>query len=668
MDLPILKDILIIFGLSIAVLFVCLRLKLPTIVGFLVTGILAGPHGLGFIEDVENVDRMAEVGVVLLLFTIGIEFSLRDFFRIRRVLLVGGSLQVLLTILFFCLADFSTGVAFNRALFMGFLFSLSSTAIVLRLLQERAEIDTPHGKTILGILIYQDLIIVPMILLVPILAGAGGNLASSLALLLVKGAAVLLVVLGSARWLVPRLLFQVTRTRNREIFLLTVVVIGLAVAALTQALGLSIALGAFFAGLIISESEYSDEALAHILPFRDLFISFFFVSVGMLLNLHFFFQYAAKIIFFVVLAILGKSAIAALAAFFLGYPLRTMILTGFALSQVGEFAFVLSHAGVRQGLITPSRYQFFLSVSILTMIATPFVYQFAVRLGNRVTRLPLPRRLATGLHDPERAAGPSRKDHLIIVGYGVGGRHVSQAAKASGIPYVIIEMNPETVRAERGKGEPIFYGDATHEAALRHAGVREARILVITIPHAASTRGITARAKRMNPLIHVVARTRYVQEVAPLHELGADEVVPEEFETSVEIFARVLKNYLVPREEIEQFIGEVRAGGYEMFRTLSPEAGSCYDLRHCLSGVNVHTIRVGKGAPVTGRTLAQTEMRKRHGVTVLAYQRQGVVRSNPDVDMVFLEGDLVFLMGAPESVSSVIPLFEERLVGPPPGG
>jgi CPA2 family monovalent cation:H+ antiporter-2 len=668
MDLPILKDILIIFGLSIAVLFVCLRLKLPTIVGFLVTGILAGPHGLGFIEDVGNVDRMAEVGVVLLLFTIGIEFSLKDFFRIRRVLLVGGSLQVLLTILFFCLADLTTGVPFNRALFMGFLFSLSSTAIVLRLLQERAEVDTPHGRTILGILIYQDLMIVPMILLVPILAGAGGDLTASLALLLVKGAAVLLVVLGSARWLVPRLLFQVTRTRNREIFLLTVVVIGLAVAALTQALGLSVALGAFFAGLIISESEYSDEALAHILPFRDLFISFFFVSVGMLLDLHFFFQHAAKSIFFVFLVISGKTVIAALAAFFLGYPLRTMILTGFALSQVGEFAFVLSHAGVRQGLITPSRYQFFLSVSILTMIATPFVYKFAVRLGNRVMRLPLPHRLATGLHDPGRTAAVSRRDHLIIIGFGVGGRHVSQAAKASGIPYVIIEMNPETVRSEREKGEPIFYGDATHEAVLQHAGVREARILVITIPHASATRAITARAKLMNPVIHVVARTRYVQEVAPLHELGADEVVPEEFETSVEIFARVLKNYLVPREEIEQFIGEVRAGGYEMLRTLSPEAGSCYDLRHCLPGVNIHSIRVGRGAPVTGLTLGQTEMRKRHGVTVLAYQRQGVVRSNPDVDMVFLEGDLVFIMGTPERMSAVIPLFEAREVGPPPGG
>jgi len=362
--------------------------------------------------------------------------------------------------------------------------------------------------------------------------------------------------------------------------------------------------------------------------------------------------------FFTLLVLFGKALIGAFTTYVLRYPLKTMLLVGFALSQVGEFSFVLSRAGLQQGLIPEYNYQLFLGVSVLTMIATPFVFNLATGLGKLAGRLPLSRRLSAGLPLSGSPDAAPLKNHLIIVGYGVGGRHVSQAAKTAGIPYIIIEMNPETVRDEKNRGEPIFFGDATHEAVLRHAGVRDARILVITIPHAAATRAITAQAKRMNPLVHVVARTRYVQEVAPLYELGADEVVPEEFETSVEIFTRVLKNYLVPREEIEQFIGDIRAGGYEMLRTLSPEAASCYDLRHCLPGVNIQTIRVGKEAPVKGKTLGATEMRKRYGVTVLAMQRDGFVNANPAVDLIFEEGDLVFLMGTPDRLSTVIPLFQ----------
>jgi len=659
MELPILKDILIIFGLSTVVLFVCLRLNIPTIVGFLLTGMLAGPHGLGLIDGIHEVDTMAEIGVVLLLFTIGIEFSLRDLLRIRKTLLVGGSLQVFLTIIVFTMVDLAMKEPLNRAVFMGFLISLSSTAIVLRLLQERAEIDSPHGRTTLGILIYQDLMIVPMMLLVPFLAGAAaGNAAPSAPLLLLKGTAVLLIVIVSARWLIPEVLYRITRTQNREIFLLAIVVIGLAVAWLTSTLGLSLALGAFFAGLIISESEYSEEALGHILPFRDLFISFFFVSIGMLLDTNFVLRHPGEVLFFTFLVLFGKTLIGAFTTYVLRYPLKTMLLVGFSLSQVGEFSFVLSRAGLKEGLIPEYNYQLFLGVSVLTMIATPFVINLANRLGQAVGRLPLPQRLTAGLRVSGYPDTTPREDHLVIVGYGVGGRHVSQAAKSTGIPYVIIEMNPETVRAESRKGEPIFYGDATHEAVLRHAGIQSARILVITIPHAAATRAITALAKRINPLLHVVARTRYVQEVEHLYELGANEVVPEEFETSVEIFARVLRNYLVPKEEIEHFIGDIRAGGYEMLRTLSPEAASCYDLRHCLPGVHIDTIRVEKGAAVTGKTLGSTEMRKRYGVTVLAVQRKGFVNPNPSVDQVFEEGDLVFLMGTPESLSAVIPLFE----------
>jgi CPA2 family monovalent cation:H+ antiporter-2 len=341
MVFPLLKDIFIIFGLSIVVLFICLRIKIPAIVGFLITGILAGPHGLGLIQAIHEVEIMSEIGVVLLLFTIGIEFSIKDFLQIKKSVLLGGSVQVFLTIFVFFIIAFKVGQGLSQAVFMGFLMSLSSTAIVLKLLQERAEIESPHGRTSLGILIFQDMAVVPMILLTPLLAGAAGNITESLFILMIKVAGIIALVFISAKWLVPYILYQVTRTRNRELFLLSIVIICLAVAWLTYSLGLSLALGAFLAGLIISESEYSHQALGNILPFRDIFISFFFVAIGMLLNLDFLFQKIGTIALITLGVIILKTLIAGFTTSLLGYPLRTMILVGCALSQVGEFSFVL---------------------------------------------------------------------------------------------------------------------------------------------------------------------------------------------------------------------------------------------------------------------------------------------------------------------------------------
>jgi len=657
-DFPLLKDIFIIFALSIVVLFVCLRIKIPTIVGFLITGIVAGPYGLGLIGAVHEVETMSEIGVVLLLFTIGIEFSLKDLIKIKKSVFLGGSIQVILTILAFFLVARQVGQTVPQSVFMGCLMALSSTAIVLKLLQERAEIESPHGRTSLGILIFQDIAIVPMILIVPMLAGVSGNIATSLGILMVKVAGILVLVFVSARWLVPNLLFQITRTRNREIFLLSIVIICLAVAWLTYSLGLSLSLGAFLAGLIISESEYSHQALGSILPFRDIFISFFFVSIGMLLNLDFVFRNAWLIILITVGVILLKSLIAGFTTSFLGYPLRTMILVGFAVSQVGEFSFLLSKTGLEYGLLIPGKtYQLFLAVSVLTMIATPFILQISPWLVETALRLPLPQKLKSGVHPAFTINNIAKMDHLIVVGFGINGRNVTRAARMAGVPYIVIEMNPETVHIERTRGEPIFYGDATQEAIFHHAGISRARIVVVTIANASATRKITALARRLNPKIHIIARTRFLQEMEPLYGLGANEVIPEEFETSVEIFTRVLAKYLIPKDEIEQFINEVRADGYQMFRSLSSEAASCSDLRYCLPDIEITTVRIGEISSIVGKTLGETEMRKRYGVTVLAVRRNGKTISNPDVDLTFAANDIVFMLGKPDQFAEITHLF-----------
>ncbi len=663
MEIPLLNDIVIIFGLSIVVLFVCHRFRIPSIVGFLLTGVLAGPHGLGLIKALHEVELLAEVGIVLLLFTIGIEFSLKSLVKIKKSVLLGGSLQVMLTLLAaFFIARF-LGQAFGQAVFIGFLAALSSTAIVLKLIQERAEVDSPHGRTTLAILIYQDVIIVPMILFTPLLAGAHGNWGESLLILALKGIGIILLVLVSARWIVPYVLYQIARTRNRELFLLSVVVIGLGVAWVTSMVGLSLALGAFLAGLIISESGYSHHALGNILPFRDVFTSFFFVSIGMLLDIGFLLQEPALIALIALAVLALKTVIAGVVTILLGFPLRTGILVGLGLSQVGEFSFILSKTGVEHGLLAGSTYQTFLSVSVLTMAATPFIIAAAPRVADILLRLPLPRRLVSGLYPAHEIEKTRKKEHLVIIGFGVNGKNLARAARVGAIPYVIIEMNPDVVREQGAKGETIYYGDATQEAVLKHADVKDARIVVVAINDPAATRRISEIVRKLNARVHLIVRTRYVQEMQPLYELGADEVIPEEFETSVEIFTRVLAKYLIPRDEIEKFIAEVRSDGYEMFRSISKVPMSVSEVKLHLPDVEISTFRVDEKSAVVGKSLARIDLRKKYGVTLLALRRDSQVVSNPGGAIKLGADDILFVLGAPDRIAQVTNLFDNPKEG-----
>ncbi|MFW6112757.1 MAG: cation:proton antiporter [Thermodesulfobacteriota bacterium] len=658
MPVPILTDLVIIFGLSLVVLFVCHQFRVPVIVGFIFTGILAGPHLLGLVRAVHEVEVLAEIGVILLLFTIGVEFSFANLLQIRKSVLVAGPLQVGAT----CLAGLALAWHFGRfggeAVFAGFLLSLSSTAIVLKILQERAEVDSPQGRTSLGILIFQDIIIVPMMLMVPVLSGAMENVGASLLMMLGKAAVIILLVIISAKWVVPRVLFQVAATRNRELFLISIVLICAAVAWLTAQAGLSLALGAFLAGLIVSETEYSHQALGNILPFRDVFSSFFFISIGMLLDVGFLLENPAIIGLITLGVLLLKTMLAGGASLVLGFPLRTAILVGLALCQVGEFSFILSKVGVSHGLLTGPGYQLFLDVTILTMVATPLIMTKAPRLADFVLRWPWPQHLKHGSYLATEFSAEIPQDHLIIVGFGMSGRNLARAAKAAGIPYVIIEMNPETVRREREQGEPIFFGDATQEEILDHANIVAARIVVVAINDPPAVRRITSLARRLNSKVHIIVRTRYVNELQPLFELGADDVVPEEFETSVEIFTMVLKKYLVPKEEIERLTSEVRANCYMLFRGLYKELEEEFaPMRRQLHDVEICTFRLEAGAPLAGKSLAQMELRKKHGVTVLAVRRNSQVFHNPDPDMTLHPDDLLITMGSPDDLIKAAGLF-----------
>lgn len=644
MEVVFFSNVLIVTGLSAAVLYICHLLKIPVIIGFLITGILAGPQALGLISDMESVQVLAEIGIIMLLFTIGIEFSFQNLFKFKRPALVGGSIQIAFTGLIVFGISLYAGLPVTESILIGFIVTLSSTAIVMKLLQERAEVDTPHGSTVLGILIFQDIIVVPMMLMIPILAGAGqAGQGVSLYQLAQIGAVLLLIV--AARWAVPRVLFMVTRTRSRELFFLSLIVICLGIAWVTNKAGLSLALGAFLAGLIISESEYSHEALSHLLPFRDVFMSFFFISIGMLLDISYFLSKPVLLVFLAAGVVIVKSLFAGVASGVVGLPVRNVIMAGFALGQIGEFSFILSATGLSAGLLTQTHYQDFLSVSILTMIATPFMIMGAPQFANFTSRIRILGGLDRDIVEQSRKDIITEKNHLIIVGFGLNGRNLARAARKGGIPYVIIEMNPTVIREERAKGEPIFYGDATKEKILEHANIAEARSIVVVINDPAAAARIVWLSRKMNPRVYIIVRTRFIREVENFSDLGADEVIPEEFETSVEIFSRVLRNYLVPKEEIEGLISEIRAEEYDMLRSVDPAALACSDFRACLPDLHLTSLRLSETSPLVGVSLADSGIRNEFGLTLMALVRGSENITNPPPETVFEHGDILVVAG-----------------------
>jgi CPA2 family monovalent cation:H+ antiporter-2 len=494
---------------------------------------------------------------------------MRTLIDMRKNFLVGGSLQVTITILITFIFFILLGITPGKAIFAGFLISLSSTAIALRIIQEKSEVSTLHGRTALSILVFQDIIVVAMILFTPLLGGNTGFSLNYLLLLAGKGIFVFALIFVCAKFVVPWLLREVSRTKNRELFMFSIFTIAFSIAWLTSSIGLSLALGAFLAGLVISESDFSYQAFGNILSFRDIFACFFFISIGMLLKTHFLLDNFLTIILLALGIILLKTIAAGATALFLGLPVRNAIITGLLLSQIGEFSFILARVGMNYKLINDFYYQIFLNVTIITMVLTPLLIKAAPQLGNLLSRLPIPKWMIRGYVDLSLFnAHRKLQDHLIIIGMGLNGQNVARAAKRANIPYIIIDGNSDKVKKYKRAGELIFYGDAYHEPILKHANLESAKVVVIGISDAIATLRITEKIRRLNASICIVVRTRYVRDIKELYKLGANEVIPEEFETSVEIFSRVLTKYEIPPDVIARLRAEARADGYELFYNL----------------------------------------------------------------------------------------------------
>lgn len=657
----ILNDLLVVFTLAVAVSLISHRLKLPSVVGFILTGTLAGPHGLALVPSSQHVEFLAELGVVLLLFSIGLEFSLSQLLRIKHIVFLGGGLQVALTTLAVWAVARRWAMDDHTAVALGFLVAVSSTAIVLKVLQDRMELESVHGQMSLGILLFQDLAVVPMMLLIPLMAGTEADALRAGLLLLWKSAGILLLVFFGQKWVLPRVLHRVVMTRSRELFLLTAVLICFGVAWITSAAGLSLSLGAFLAGLMLSESEYSHQTLASMLPFKDLFTSLFFISVGMILDVSFIAHNLVTVIGLAAAFMTVKPIICALVVLFMGYPIRVALACGLILAQIGEFSFVLCSVCVTNQVLSPTQAGLFLSASTLSMLVAPFLIARAPSWAAKAEILPWPKVIRQGFLAKMLAGSEEKRpklvNHLLIVGYGPVGRNLARAARMGGIPYCIVEMNPSTVASEKKKGENIFFGDASQPSILEHANIDSARVVVISLADPSTVRHITAAVKAQAPAVHLIARTRFVSEMEPLARMGADEVVPEELETSIEIFSRVLSKYLVPKEDVERVVEEIRLEGYKSLSVAVVPALRWCDIAEALPGVEIRSFRVSTGSPVAGQSIGDLGLRKKFGVTVLAIGREGVLVPNPGPETIANAGDQVVLMGAIEHVRQVHALF-----------
>jgi len=653
-DLGLLRDLVILVAVAIPAVAIGHRWRVPSIVGFLLTGIAIGPSGLGLIGRADSVSGIAEVGVVLLLFAIGLELPLSRVLRMGRPLVQGGALQVGATMAAVALLAAAFGVPWGRGVFFGALVALSSTAVVLKAYQDSGELDAPHARAAVAILIFQDLCVVPLMLLVPFLGGAAmGAGAAAGRVVLSLGAVAALVVGG--RVALPWVLQRVVATGNRELFTLGIVFFGLASALLASLAGLSLAIGAFIAGVVISESEYGLQALSDVLPFRDVFSGIFFASVGMLFDLG---VLAERPVAFVGVAIglqVVKVAVATLAVLSLRRSVQVSLRAGLGLAQVGEFAFVLAAVGVPLGLFPERDYQMFLGASVYSMLAAPFLIRAAGPIAERLAHLGW---RAT----PEllRRAEPTREDladHVIIIGYGLNGRNVARALRAAAIPYVILEQNGELVRRARERGETMLFGDGTRPEVLRRAGVERARVLVFAIAVARDEQRGVAVARSLNARLRIIVRTRYVAGVRDMERAGADEVVPEEFETSLEIFSRVLRAYAVPANVVRREIQVARGKRYEMLRGLAMP-----DLRYEALGrlgvqARVETVAVEDGAEAIGGNAANLHVRTRTGATVVAVVREGKALYEPDAAFGYRPGDVVVLVGTDEALEKAERMF-----------
>jgi monovalent cation:H+ antiporter-2, CPA2 family len=656
MEFGILQDIVIIFALSTFVNFIFTKLKIPTIIGYLVTGIVAGPHLLGIIGASHDMEVIAEIGIIFLMFTIGMEFSLNHLLRIRRIVFLGGLLQMAATAAMIMVVAHFYELDWVASGFIGVMTALSSTAVVLKILQERSEITSNYGRTVVGILIFQDLIIIPLLLLTPLLGEGNVNITAEFLWLGLKGLLIIALVYVGNKWIIPKLLHIIAMTRNQELFFMSILLICMSIAFLTYELGMSLAFGAFLGGLMISDSEYSHNAFGNLIPFKDTFTSFFFVSIGMLLDLGFVMDNIILVSATVLLVIGIKMLWAGATAFVLGHTFRGTVMVGFALAQVGEFSFILAKVGLQNAIISEYYYQLFLAVAVTTMALSPFLIMVAKTVANQILKLNLPPVIVNGLFPLKEIEVPDLNNHLVLIGKDSRALNLAVMANHLHLPYASIVFDPGIVRKRQERGEIVLYGDAMNEPILLKAHVDTAGIVVVSIGDLVTSMAVVEKIRRINKRAYILVRTKQVTDIEELYTLGADQVIPEEFETAIDLFERIMGRYMIPHAEIEKTIASLRNHHYGIFREKDDKPQPAFISE--LPNMNIAAFSVGNENDIVGKTLQQLDFRNSFGVTLVAIKRNDAIIDQIGPKTKLLANDTGYILGKPEEIANALSILE----------
>ncbi|MBC8286713.1 MAG: cation:proton antiporter [Nitrospinae bacterium] len=641
------EDLAVLLLVSLPINLFFHKIKLPSVMGYLLAGVLIGPYGLKLISDVATVKELAELGVILLLFVIGLEFSLGRLLKNLASVLGVGGLQLGLTTAFVWFVFREMGFQQNQSIAFGLIIALSSTAIVLKMITDRAEIDTLHGKLCIGTLLFQDLCVVPIMLLLPLLAQSGVNSGADFAFAMVKSLAAVAAIFFLSKLIVPKTLAWISRVGNKEHLTLSVLFIILATGWVSQKMGLTLAMGALIAGMIISESEYNHQIILDILPLRDYFSSIFFISVGMLLQTQVLADSVWTCLGLFVLVVLVKGGLAGLACLLVRVPMRISFVVGMRLAQVGEFSLILSAMALDQGLFDSHQYQLLLIVSILSMLFAPLLIQASSALSMKLFS-------RWKLAETDSSQKPALKGHVIIVGYSLGGRTLAQVLLETQIPFMVLDLNGEQVKRALTEGISTHYGDCAQEETLRRAGLKEAKMIVFSIPDYTVTEKSVRLARKINPEVKIMVRTRLTAQVEELKTAGADEVIPEEFETSIEIFSRVLRDYHIPNNIIEQQVELIRLEGYSMFRGLSLNSESLKKFSTYLTATLTESYLVLQESWAREKLLGHINITDRTGAVVIAVVRKNKPHPNPGSEFAILSGDILILFGSHQQLDRSI--------------
>lgn len=646
-----LRSVLILLAAAVLVVVVLKRVRLPTVIAYLATGFIVGPHGLGWVANSENTRNLAEFGVVFLLFTLGLEFSLARLVAMRKAVFVLGGLQVVLTAAGVALAAWLFGVPFPVAIVLGGAFAMSSTAVVVKQLGEQNELNQPHGRLTIAVLLFQDLAVIPFLILVPGLAhGIGPELARALLLAFAKGAGAVVVILAFGRWLLRPLFHQIATTRSAELFTLAVLLFTLASAWGTAALGLSLALGAFMAGMTLAETEYRHQVAADIRPFRDILLGLFFVTVGMLINPHTIARHWWLLIVSVILLMLFKTLLVAGLTRLLGSDRVTALRSGLVLNQGGEFGFALLALGLAQAAIRAPVAEFALAVIVLSMLAGPVLIRFNGALAERAFARDRRGAEQRVQHDIGRESLDMR-EHVLIVGYGRVGQNVARFLEPEGFGFVALDLDPVRVRQAREAGDPVYFGDATNPAVLKAAGLEHARAVVISYFHIPVALRILHQVKKLRADVPVLVRTRDDAELDQLMQAGATEVIPETLESSLMVATHLLQLLGVPMKKILRMIRDVRADRYSLMRSVFRGQDALpLDDSHAFRE-QLDSVTLEPGAYAVNKSLEELNLRSSK-VVVTALRREGVVGRQPAADTVLKAGDILVLWGTPEDLEA----------------